>query len=91
MRSSFQKRRRIFVLNFFEPFLYPFQDDMQLAEDYVRYLCQYLLDHCAEDLELMRKLYDKTCIDRLTAVASTPFGRVSYTEAIDILLQVRSV
>jgi asparaginyl-tRNA synthetase len=61
---------------------------MQLAEDYVRYLCQYLLDHCAEDLELMRKLYDKTCIDRLTAVASTPFGRVSYTEAIDILSKV---
>lgn len=62
---------------------------MQLAEDYIRYLCQYLLDHCGEDLELMKKLYDKTCIDRLTAVASTPFGRVSYTEAIDILLKVR--
>lgn len=58
---------------------------MNCAEEYVKYMCRWLLEKCYDDMELMAKLYDKECIDRLKLVASTPFERVSYTEAIQIL------
>ncbi|CAI0627277.1 unnamed protein product [Linum tenue] len=61
------------------------QDDMNCAEAYVKYMSQWLLDKCSDDMELMAKLYDKVCIDRLRMVASTPFERISYTEAVEIL------
>ncbi|XP_050212363.1 asparagine--tRNA ligase, cytoplasmic 1 [Mercurialis annua] len=63
------------------------QDDMNCAEAYVKYMCKWLLDKCLDDMELMAKLYDKGCIDRLKMVASTPFERVSYTEAVDLLIE----
>merc|ERR1719401_546794 len=55
-------------------------DDMDLAEDYVRYCCQYVLDHCAQDLAFFEKMVDKTCVSRLRQVAETPFARITYTE-----------
>ena len=61
------------------------QDDMQCAEDYVKFCCNYLLEHCLGDLEFFAKMYDSTCIDRVRQIATTPFGRVSYTEAIELL------
>ncbi|KAJ8766729.1 hypothetical protein K2173_005340 [Erythroxylum novogranatense] len=61
------------------------KDDMNCAEAYVKYMCRWLLDKCFDDLEIMAKLYDKTCIDRLRMVASAPFERVSYTEAVQLL------
>ncbi|XP_011008896.1 PREDICTED: asparagine--tRNA ligase, cytoplasmic 1-like [Populus euphratica] len=61
------------------------QDDMNCAEAYVKYMCQWLLDKCLDDMELMAKLYDKGCIDRLRMVSSTPFERISYTEAVRLL------
>ncbi|GLT79039.1 hypothetical protein SLA2020_505490 [Shorea laevis] len=61
------------------------QDDMNCAEAYVRYMCQWLLDQCLDDMEFMAKNYDKSCIERLRLVASTPFVRISYTEAIELL------
>ncbi|KAK1277832.1 Asparagine--tRNA ligase, cytoplasmic 1 [Acorus gramineus] len=64
------------------------QEDMYYAESYVRFLCQWLLDHCFRDMEFMVKNYDKTAIDRLRLVASTPFKRISYTEAIKLLESV---
>lgn len=51
----------------------------------MKYMCQWLLDKCFDDMELMAKLYDKGCIDRLRMVASTPFKRISYTEAVKLL------
>ncbi|XP_044462007.1 asparagine--tRNA ligase, cytoplasmic 1-like [Mangifera indica] len=63
------------------------KDDMNCAEAYVKYLCQWLLDKCLDDMEFMAKSYDKSCIDRLRMVASTPFERISYTEAVDLLLE----
>ncbi|XP_027341292.1 asparagine--tRNA ligase, cytoplasmic 1 isoform X1 [Abrus precatorius] len=60
-------------------------DDMNCAEAYVKFLCQWLLDNCLEDMEFMADKFDKGCIDRLKMVASTPFVRVSYTEAVEIL------
>ncbi|XP_023520843.1 asparagine--tRNA ligase, cytoplasmic 1-like [Cucurbita pepo subsp. pepo] len=61
------------------------QDDMNCAEAYVRFLCQWLLDNCLDDMQFMADKYDRTCIDRLKLVSSTPFVRTSYTEAVEIL------
>ncbi|KAL4441815.1 hypothetical protein ABPG77_003731 [Micractinium sp. CCAP 211/92] len=61
------------------------QDDMQCAEDYVRFCCRYLLDHCRPDLDFISSMIDKTAIARLEQVANSSFKRVSYTEAIEIL------
>ncbi|KAI5664614.1 hypothetical protein M9H77_23937 [Catharanthus roseus] len=61
------------------------QDDMNCAEAYVKFLCQWLLDHCFDDMEFMAKFIDKTCIDRLKMVASSNFFRITYTEAVAIL------
>ncbi|KAL4434001.1 hypothetical protein ABPG75_000442 [Micractinium tetrahymenae] len=61
------------------------QDDMQCAEDYVRYCCRYILDNCRPDLEFINSMIDKTAIARLEQVADSSFKRVSYTEAIEIL------
>ena len=61
------------------------QDDMRCAEDYVRFCLKYVLEHNLADLEFISKMYDKGAIDRIKNVAENEFGRVSYTEAIDIL------
>lgn len=58
---------------------------MNCAEAYVKFLCQWLLDNCLEDMEFMADKFDKSCIDRLKLVASIPFIRVTYTEAVEIL------
>ena len=61
---------------------------MKCAEAYVRFLCQWLLDHCLDDMELMVKNFDKNAIKRLQMVASTNFVRLTYTEAVKILVEV---
>ena len=62
------------------------EGDMTLAEDMVKYLVEDTLEHCSEDLELFGNFVDKGLIARLKAVAEKPFERVSYTDAIDILV-----
>ncbi|CDP03212.1 unnamed protein product [Coffea canephora] len=64
------------------------QDDMNCAEAYVKFLCQWLLDYSLADMEFMAAHIDKTCIDRLKMVASSNFYRITYTEAIAILEEV---
>lgn len=66
------------------------EDDMNCAEDYVRFMCQWLLDHCLEDMKFLSSMYDKSAVDRLQMVASTPFVRITYTEAIETLEKVKS-
>ncbi len=60
-------------------------DDMQCAEDYVKYCCNHVLTHCRADLEFVAQRIDKTCIARLENVAGSEFKRVPYTEAITLL------
>lgn len=64
---------------------YDIHDDMDLAEDFLKYLMQYALDHCMDDLEFLNKMYDNELIDRLKQVIGGTFERLTYTEAIDIL------
>ncbi len=61
-------------------------DNMDLAEDFIKNLVQYALDHCMEDLKFLNNMYDKELIARLEAVVNTKFVRATYTEAVDILL-----
>ncbi|XP_074380694.1 asparagine--tRNA ligase, cytoplasmic 1-like [Apium graveolens] len=61
------------------------EDDMRCAEAYVKFMCQWLLDNCLDDMKFMADKYDKAAIDRLRMVASKDFIRVSYTDAITIL------
>ena len=60
-------------------------DNMELAEDFIKYLVQYALDNCAEDLQFLNDMFDKGLIERLKSVVGITFQRVTYTEAVDIL------
>lgn len=61
------------------------QDDADLAEDFLKYLFQQVLDSCEEDLAFFNQMIDKTCIDRLSSMANAQFERMDYSEAISIL------
>ena len=64
---------------------YDIHDNMDLAEDFLKYLMQYALDHCLDDLEFLNKMYDNELIGRLKQVIDDKFERLTYTEAVDIL------
>ncbi len=64
---------------------YDIDDNMDLAEDFLKYLIIYALEHCQDDLGFLNKMYDKELLTRLNSVINSGFIRISYTEAIDIL------
>ena len=64
---------------------YEVDDLMDLEEEFIKYLVQYALDNCRDDLAFLNKMIDPELIDRLKSVISTEFVRLTYTEAIDIL------
>jgi len=59
--------------------------DMDLAEEFVKAMARYTLEHCTEDLGLFAKFVDKGVNERLQFVVERPFVRVPYTEAVEIL------
>lgn len=65
---------------------YDIHDNMDLAEDFLKYLVKYALDKCKDDLEFLNQMYDKELIERLSFVVKNDFERISYTKAIEILL-----
>ena len=66
---------------------YEIQDNMDLAEDFIKYCVKYALDNCMDDLKFLNDMFDKELISRLESVISTEFVRLSYTDGIDILLK----
>jgi len=60
-------------------------DNMKLAEDMIKYLINYVLDNCSEEMEFFNRFVDKGLIERLQKIVAVDFGRVTYTKAIDIL------
>ncbi len=66
------------------------QDDMQLAEDMIKYVLSYVLEHGKEELDFLNQYMDKGLLDRLRFVAQSPFAHVTYTEAISLLEQHNS-
>lgn len=61
------------------------EDDMELAEDMIKYIIKYVLENAPEEMEFFNSFIDKGLLERLNHVANSDFGRVTYTEAIDIL------
>lgn len=60
-------------------------DNMDLAEDFIKYLVKYALDNNMDDLKFLNDMFDKTLIERLEFVLKDAFVRLDYTSAIDIL------
>ena len=64
---------------------YDIEDNMELAEEFVKYLVQYALDNCMDDLKFLNDKYDEGLIERLRSVIGISFERVTYTKAVEIL------
>lgn len=60
-------------------------DNMKLAEDMVKYIISYVLEHAKDEMEFFNNFIDNTLIDRLTKVANSEFGVITYTDAIEKL------
>ncbi len=65
---------------------YDLNDNMDLAEEFVKYLIKYALDNCREDLEFLDSMINKGLLERLKFVLDNQFVRITYTEAVSILL-----
>ncbi len=57
-------------------------DDMDLAEDMIKYIFKYVLDTCPEEMEFFNNFIDNTLLDRLNNVINSDFARISYTDAV---------
>ncbi|PKP05925.1 MAG: asparagine--tRNA ligase [Bacteroidetes bacterium HGW-Bacteroidetes-5] len=66
---------------------YEIKDNMDLAEDFIKYLVNYALENCMDDLQFLNDMFDKELIERLKGVTGTDFIRLSYTEGVDILIK----
>ena len=58
------------------------KDDMDLAEDMIKYIFQYVLDNCPEEMEFFNNFIDKGLLERLNHVITSDFVRISYTDAV---------
>ena len=58
------------------------QDDMELAEDMLKFVINYVMEHAPEEMAFFNQFVDKGLIERLTHVANSDFGRITYTDAI---------
>jgi asparaginyl-tRNA synthetase len=63
------------------------KENMDLAEDFLKYLISYALEKCSDDLEFLQKMYDPELIERLKFIVDNEFVRLAYTEGIDILMK----
>ena len=66
---------------------YDIIDNMDLAEEFIKYLVKYALDNNMDDLRFLNDMFDKGLIERLESVLKEDFVRLDYTSAIDILLK----
>ena len=64
---------------------YDLTDNMDLAEEFVKYLIRYALDNCIEDLDFLNNMIDKALLERLKFVVENEFVRITYSEAVTIL------
>ena len=61
------------------------EDNMELAEDFIKYCVRWALDNCADDLQFLNDMFDKELLTRLRSVIDVEFKRLTYTEGISIL------
>jgi len=64
---------------------YDIKDNMDLAEEFVKYLIGYVLENCKDDLEFLNSMIDKSLLEKLKFVQENEFVRTTYTEAVKIL------
>ena len=64
---------------------YDIKDNMDLAEDFIKHLVSYALEHCMDDIQFLNDRYDPELVGRLRSVIGTEFVRLEYTEGIRIL------
>lgn len=64
---------------------YDINDNMDLAEDFLKYLIRYALEYCKDDIEFLNEHFDKELVERLNFVLANDFVRLTYTEGVDIL------
>ena len=63
------------------------EDNMELAEAMMKYIINYVMENAPEEMKFFNQFVDKGLIERLTHVANSDFARVTYTEAVDILMK----
>lgn len=63
------------------------KDNMQLAEDMIKYIIKYVMENAPDEIKFFSSFIDKGLIDRLENVVNSDFARITYTEAIDLLLK----
>lgn len=64
---------------------YDIHDNMDLAEDFLKYLIRYALDNCKDDIAFLNEMFDKELLERLNFVIENDFVRLTYTEGVEIL------
>lgn len=62
-------------------------DDMTLAEDMLKFVISYVMENAPEELEFFNQFIDKTLLERLNFIVESDFKRVTYTEAVELLIQ----
>jgi len=65
-------------------------DDMNLAEEMVRYICKYLLENAPEEMAFFEQFIQKGLLERINHIIESDFERITYTEAVDILLKAKT-
>ena len=63
------------------------KDNMIVAESMLKYVIRYVMEHAPEEMQFFNQFVDKGLLERLNAVVNSEFGHVTYTEAVDILVQ----
>lgn len=61
---------------------------MECADDFLKFICKWILDNCKEDLKFISKRVDKHIVDRLQSITTTPSQRISYSDAVEVLKKV---
>ncbi|MEG0249833.1 MAG: asparagine--tRNA ligase [Peptostreptococcus sp.] len=63
------------------------EDNMDLAEDLIKYIISYVLENCPEEMEFFNKFIDKGLLERLNNIVGSNFVRISYTKAVELLIE----
>ena len=63
------------------------EDNMELAEDMIKYIINYVLENCPEEMECFNSFVDKGLLERLHKIVNSEFTRITYTKAIELLLE----
>ncbi|OHW63018.1 asparagine--tRNA ligase [Andreesenia angusta] len=66
------------------------EDDMELAEDMLKYIISYVLENAPEEMEFFNSFVDKGLLDRLNNIVSSDFERITYTKAVEILKEAKA-